>query len=576
MGRTWLSVVTAAVLVAAALAMLFGRRYALTAEDQWRVTLVVEGDLTARDAAVTTLLPLDFRQQHLTEETFQSDELKHRLYKRKDAHNRRVVWRRRPSAAIGPQPFHLTYTFHCTPALWAPTPAMARLTRQFDAAPADGSTVRPAPRIESSHDDILRLADELSGAAGPRELVRAFFDHVAGLPTWEPNGGNGGALACLQQGGGDAAGKARLLVALCRSRGVPARIVSGLVFTSGREQKPHTWAEAWVEDRWLPACPTFGYFGEREFPEEMLVLAVGDAELVRSRGARLRSRYLVEHVATAAGQHRASAAARSFFRKLSLVYLRPVEQHVVKFLLLLPAAALIVSFFRIMIGVPTFGTFGPALLGLAFLDLRALPFGLTVFVLTLLLGWGLRRLLDRFHLLLVARVAALLTLIVVFLIVGVALASRYGVPATQYVALFPLVILTHMVERFWTLEAEDSTTASFKTLLSTVLVTVVISLALCWDGVARWLFHYPETLGLVLAGQLLLGRYTGYRLSELYRFHDLIIEDSTEGKSYELAGAVPPAESAGRAGHEPAQRGVHPGPQPPGGVSARGPQAADA
>jgi 7 transmembrane helices usually fused to an inactive transglutaminase len=35
---------------------------------------------------------------------------------------------------------------------------------------------------------------------------------------------------------------------------------------------------------------------------------------------------------------------------------------------------------------------------------------------------------------------------------------------------------------------------------------------------------HPETLGLVAAAQLLLGRYTGYRLLELYRFRDLAEE----------------------------------------------------
>ena len=40
--------------------------------------------------------------------------------------------------------------------------------------------------------------------------------------------------------------------------------------------------------------------------------------------------------------------------------------------------------------------------------------------------------------------------------------------------------------------------------------------------VVRQLFCYPETLGLVMAGQLLIGRYTGYRLLELFRFRDFL------------------------------------------------------
>jgi hypothetical protein len=79
-----------------------------------------------------------------------------------------------------------------------------------------------------------------------------------------------------------------------------------------------------------------------------------------------------------------------------------------------------------------------------------------------------------------------------------------------------------MIERFWTLEMEDSAAASFRTLLSTLLMALTIGFLLRIPAVERHLFRYPETLGIVMAAQLLLGRYTGYRLSELVRFRDLV------------------------------------------------------
>src|SRR5262249_57450934 len=115
-------------------------------------------------------------------------------------------------------------------------------------------------------------------------------------------------------------------------------------------------------------------------------------------------------------------SARRFWQAASFASLRPAEQHLVTFLLLLPLAALIVSIFRTVIGVPTFGTFAPALLGLAFLNLQALPWGLAIFALTVIAGWAMRRLIARFHLLLVPRMSVLLTLIVAFLIALVVVA----------------------------------------------------------------------------------------------------------------------------------------------------------
>ena len=78
-----------------------------------------------------------------------------------------------------------------------------------------------------------------------------------------------------------------------------------------------------------------------------------------------------------------------------------------------------------------------------------------------------------------------------------------------------------MVERFGTLECDEGTPASFKALLGTFLVTVTISLALGPEVVATTMLSYPELLGFVVAAHFVLGRYTGYRLTELFRFQGL-------------------------------------------------------
>src|SRR5262249_47118279 len=130
--------------------------------------------------------------------------------------------------------------------------------------------------------------------------------------------------------------------------------------------------------------------------------------------------------------------------------------------------------------------------------------------------------LDGYRLLMVPRTATLLTMIVIVLLITVLVLSQQGIFLTQYIALFPMIILTHMVERFWTHEAEDGTPSAFKTLAGTMLVTVTISVTLSGHWITGTMFRYPELLGVVLAAQILLGRYTGFRLSELYRFRDLM------------------------------------------------------
>jgi transglutaminase-like putative cysteine protease len=612
MSRTGLTLLTALALAALSVGLMFGRWYVLGKEidgtpgtGTWKVTVEVEGELLAvQDASVTTVLPPDFRHQHVIDETFTSRELAHEIRTAKDGGQRKAVWLPKLVGAKRPQPFHIAYSFRSVTGMYRPTPGMVQRTRILDAAPtARGKgkrkpteerlqVLRPSALIESDHPDVEDLADRVVGnTKDARSRAKLLFDSVASLD----NGQADGALDTLREKAGSAAGKARLLVALCRNERIPARPVSGLVLAEGAPA-PHTWAEAWVENYWLPMDPSRHYFGAARYPDNYLVLQLGDNPIT-AKGARIRTtRFTVVdlHESLASGAPPPSAARR-LWRRLSLANIRPEEQVWVKFLLLLPVAALIVCIFRTVVGITTFGTFGPALLGLVCHDVSDFPWALGLFVAIMLAGWLIRKVLDRYHLLMVPRISVLLTCIVSLLVLALALLGPDAGATRGYVALLPLIILTHMVERFWTVETEDGTVASFKTLLGTVVVAVAVTFLVNFDlplnAVARlfghepvvapdWLrtalFRYPEGLLLFLAGQLMIGRYTGYRLTELFRFRDLLWEESSPEGPHEPAGAHPAAEGNGRAGDEPAQHGVHPGPEPEGAVPPGGRQEADA
>lgn len=530
----------AGALAAVSVGLAAGRRYALgpdldggRAPRSWKATLVATGELGAQDAAVGVSLVPDFRNQHVTDEHFASKDLVvPRPGRDKDAKSRSEATFRRALKG-GALPFRLDYTFHVQTSVRQPTPAMQSQTEELDAPPNGSTSLQSSPHIESEDPLVSRQANDLfqkalmDSSADGVDFVQLIFDYVSKLPTDPSFDLPISARDCLAAGRGDSGGKARLLVALCRNRGIPARLVSGLILAAGQDQSLHQWAEVWVNQRWLPMCPTRHHFGPLRM-SGYLVLHIGDDDLVRCRG-RHQVGFVVHAPRQATARDEEGSVAGEFWHLFSLTDLRRGERNVVKFLLLLPLAALIVSFVRTVIGVPTFGTFSPALLGLAFLDLKTLHWGIGIFVLIVLVGWGMRRFLEGFHLLQVPRTSALLTLIVLLLIAVIVKASNEQIAATQYIQLFPLVILTHLVERFWTVEAEDGTASSFRTLLGTMAIAALVSVSLAPEVVSRWMFRYPETLGVVLAAQFVLGRYTGYRLTELYRFGDLL-EEHEQGR----------------------------------------------
>jgi hypothetical protein len=528
MSRTTLCVLTAAVLASLAVGMM-GIRYHVLGDEvrvpagpgTWKVTMLVQGRCQG-DSRLLTVTPLDCGRQHIVRETCRSPQLLDKPPDARHPDRRLVLWSKRGGVADGP--FRAHYEFYCTTDVHRPTASMAQLEKSLYAAPKKGECLRLDMHNDSERESITAAAHRLTdGIDRPVDQAEALYRFVAQEIAKEPSvrGPALSAADCLKDGGGDAGGKSRLLVALLRSRGIPARIVTGLTLARGQEQQVHRWVEAWLQDHWLPMCPFYHHFGN--VPSSYLVFGFGDLPPVRGRHATdLEYGFLVEHVAP---HELASPGESSWLRRaliaVSLFQLPPTEQRLVEFLLLLPIAALIVCLYRNAIGLSSFGTFAPALVGLAFRELRSIP-GILVFVSILLLGWLLRRALDHFHLLQVPRVAFMLSLVVVVLITAIVTANFGDLPATRYVSLFPMVILTGMIERFWTLEAEDGTASSFQTLLSTVVISTSIALVLSIPALVEQMFCYPETLGIIMAVQLLLGRYTGYRLTELFRFRELM------------------------------------------------------
>jgi hypothetical protein len=537
MSRTTLCVLTAGLLAAASVATMTARRRVLgdevrrpTGPNTWKITMVVHGTSTG-GARLVTATPLALERQRVLDDAYQSRQLFPKPPEARHPERRQVIWTQRGGVPDGP--FQARCEFHVAvdcghtggaghSALYAP--------------PLPGEHLEAPPGADDERLSAVArsVTAELEAARNHRDIAEAVYRFVANEIHNEPHfdGPSAQPVDCLEARRGDRLAKARLLVALLRNRGVPARIVAGVTLSRGAEQRTHYWVEAWTYGHWLPMCPFHGYFGR--IPPTFVAFGFGERPLARGTHIKdLDCAFLVERMTAPQAVAPGASVWRRVFTSFSLVLLPPAERRLVEILLLLPVAALIICVFRNLVGLSSFGMFAPALIGLAFHDLHSLP-GMLVFVTILLIGWLMRRGLDHYHLLQVPRVALMLTLIMVVLIAAVVASNRWGFPATRYISLFPVVILTGMVERFWTLEVEDGTRASFKTLFQTLFIATVIALVLGLPSLVRTLFVYPETLGLVMAVQLLIGRYTGYRLSEMFRFRDFL-RPPAAGAGYSIA-----------------------------------------
>ncbi|WP_411827813.1 UUP1 family membrane protein [Luteolibacter sp. AS25] len=193
------------------------------------------------------------------------------------------------------------------------------------------------------------------------------------------------------------------------------------------------------------------------------------------------------------------------------------ERAVFRYIVLIPLGAFVVVLMRNIIGVPTLGTFMPVLLALALLEIKPLQ-GIMMFSILVGVGLWFRFLLSRMNLLVVPRVAACVVIVTLLMMLMGVISYQMGMSVGIKITLFPMIIIAWTLERMSLIWEEEGKRSAIVQVSGSVFVAVCAYYFMKVSQIQYWAFYFPELLLVLLASILLVGRYTGYRLSELIRF----------------------------------------------------------
>lgn len=308
---------------------------------------------------------------------------------------------------------------------------------------------------------------------------------------------------------------------LLASARIPARIVHGFPL-AGRQRSATlvSWLEVHDGDRWLYFNPATG---EENLPDRFLVWWRGNEPLVSIEGgSKVQVDFAIQknHLDAVAIAERQVAQRGASAVDFSLYSLPIQTQAVYGVLLMIPIGALIMVIMRNIVGIDAFGTFMPVLIALAFRETK-LFWGLILFTLLVTLGLTIRFLLDRLRLLLVPRLSAVLIVVVMLMLFISMTSHRMGMETGLSVALFPMVIIAMTIERMSVVWEERGPADAIRAGLGSLIVAVAAYTFMGMTWLEHLIFTFPELLLIILASVILLGRYTGYRLTELRRFKEL-------------------------------------------------------
>lgn len=303
---------------------------------------------------------------------------------------------------------------------------------------------------------------------------------------------------------------------------IHAMVVNGLRLKLQSNATFDTYLAVFNDNEWIFINPLTGIPG---LPDNFLVWAwqYGDEPLYSVKGGK-RVQF---HIAVSPTPVSALSVAKirgtqtdSKLIKFSLLQLPVSAQQTYQILLTIPVGAFIILFLRNFIGLVTFGTFMPVLIALAFRETHII-WGVILFVTIVFFGLLVRFYLDHLRLLLVPRLAVILTVVILLMVIISIFCVQLGLENGLSVALFPMVILTMTIERMCIAWDERGPFDAIKSGAGSLIAAIIAYEVMHNAEVEYIFFAFPEFLFILIALILLAGQYRGYRLFELLRFKAL-------------------------------------------------------
>lgn len=198
-----------------------------------------------------------------------------------------------------------------------------------------------------------------------------------------------------------------------------------------------------------------------------------------------------------------------------------VPQKTVELLLMLPIIATLIAFLRQVVGIKAFGIYTPSIVIFAFLA-TGIKYGVAIFASVIAAGMLSRYLLKKLRILYLPRVAitvSMVSLVVLGILVLGGSQQRTGLAA---VSIFPLLILITIVEKFVAAQIEKGNKTALVLAVETLAISILGFYIAKWQFLIQLLIAYPWIILLTIPVNIILGKWTGLRLVEYFRFREII------------------------------------------------------
>lgn len=189
-------------------------------------------------------------------------------------------------------------------------------------------------------------------------------------------------------------------------------------------------------------------------------------------------------------------------------------------ILLTPFLALLVSFTRVVIGLPTLDMLVPIALAFALVAV-GITIGLFVLLAIILASFIAKRSLSNLKIMFYPKRSFSMLFLAIAVFAALTFGAILDLDRILTVSIFPILILMLLGDLIVSVQLHKSAQETFLITGTTVLLGIIGYFTATSQLIQNTLILYPEILLLVIPLNILVGRYFGLRVLELFRFNNV-------------------------------------------------------
>lgn len=207
-----------------------------------------------------------------------------------------------------------------------------------------------------------------------------------------------------------------------------------------------------------------------------------------------------------------------------------VPFNTVMLILFLPIVVTVITFFRQIVGIKAFGIYTPAMITFAFLIigmqsgdvLNGVKYGVPMFIMVIVIGTISRVFMRRFRLLYLPRMAIVITMVAFSTLVILVASGFFQRTGLANVSIFPILIMITLVEKFVSTQIDKGSRVAIILSVETLMISLIAYFLISWPTLTLFVQKYPLSVFLTVLINIFLGRWSGLRITEYFRFNRIV------------------------------------------------------